>query len=140
MDRVLWLPQVASNWQGPISLAVYVTSLKEWIGMNILFDFYRKCNPLFRDFVSIHVAIPIKAQDMSFIPDNSLFEREVDDFLMSNKDISGCNSTEKFTEAVIERFKTHENENEVMLYYPQNHMRNIAKKVKTSKKTNLNFV
>jgi len=67
--------ETIGNWQGPISLAVFVTSFEEWRGLNLFVKFYRRCNPLFKKFVSIHVAIPTATALNDFMVESEEFRK-----------------------------------------------------------------
>jgi hypothetical protein len=128
MDRIHWIPEVVNNWQGPISLAVFIAAPDEWIGLNLLVNFYRKCNPLFRDYVSIHVVVPSAVDTFDSYGDANA-NNEAAAFLELYHHIDKCELIQNFTKATVERFKAGVEAKDVMAYYPQNHMRNIARKV-----------
>jgi hypothetical protein len=132
MDRIHWIREVVDYWQGPISLAVYVTSPREWIGLNILVEFYRKCNPFFRELVSIHVAIPVAANSLNF-SDGYDYRREAEDFLKINKKVARCSTVKEFTDVTVQRWNAGQESSDLKIYYPQNQMRNIAKTVSSKK-------
>jgi hypothetical protein len=129
MDRIYWITEVADNWQGPVSLAIYITSPEEWIGLNVLVHFYKKCFAAFRDFVSIHVVIPIDAK-FNF-SDDSNYSETAKEFIELNEDNASCDSIKQYTEVTLWHFmpQIKERDNKMMLFYPQNHMRNVAKNV-----------
>jgi N-acetyllactosaminide beta-1,3-N-acetylglucosaminyltransferase len=121
LDRLYWLPQLVESWRGPVSLAVFIASPQEWIGLNVIINHFRKCYPIFANFVSVHLAIPFQVEDWT------------DDFHGLKEDIQNfefypCREEpENIVQQVVKRFQVNEEAKKMMENYPQNHMRNLAR-------------
>lgn len=127
MDRLHWIYELIQNWNGPISLAVFVTSPKEWMGLNLVVHHFKKCSEPFRDFVSIHVAVPteignwtLKWEELQFSTDSEDIEHFVSNFTNTSCQIA----PKQVVASVNEIFTANET---LMISYPQNILRNIAK-------------
>lgn len=128
MDRIMSVPELVEAWRGPVSLAVYITNPNEWVGLNLLVNHYRKCHPLFRDYVSIHLAIPVQIEntwtaDLQQLED----EEEAEKFVTSFTNLP-CTTSDKVLQHMIKKIQANEDSKLLMENYPQNHMRNIAEK------------
>lgn len=59
MDRIWSIVEVAEKWQGPISLSVYIATSAEYQILKAFISYMKKCSYIFRDTVSVHMAVPI---------------------------------------------------------------------------------
>lgn len=119
IDRIPWIGEVSEKWLGPISLAVYVRNGDElWI-LSIFMSYMRRCSALFLQTVSVHVVVPAEFE----VPDyaNQSFYYDV----MSDE--HPCGQPHQYMSSLVVKFLQHE----PVGLYPQNHMRNIARKVST---------
>jgi hypothetical protein len=123
IDRIYWIPELVTNWNGPLSLAVFVTSFEEWIGLNLIVHHFTQCYQLFRNFVSIHVAIPTKVKNWSVLSKNN--NESMTQFIQNFVNNNSCNTKPKIVVTqILEIFPANK---ELLINYPQNHLRNIAK-------------
>jgi hypothetical protein len=104
---------------------MFIVSRNEWIGLNLLVNFYRKCNPSFRDYVSIHVVVPNAAvgsfQHAYYYGDSNSYSEAVGAFLERYRHlIDKCELIQDFTKATVERFMEGVEAEDAKAYYPQN--------------------
>jgi hypothetical protein len=131
------MPEVVGKWAGPISLAILVKDPAEWMSLNVLIASYRECFEDFRNFVSIHVVIPMDEDKGGRLvySKHSDYEAMVKGYMKEvglKKKNRVCSWNEEYIVKLIEYFVSKDaslGSDEEMLYYPQNQMRNIARKV-----------
>lgn len=126
MDRLAALAQSIDHWDGPISLAVYVRTRTE---LNVLFSFVsymQRCTSKFTQQVSIHLALPFNLQ-LSHIfhtngsNQNTSWLRRVPSWALEFP----CGQPMELVALLAVEWLTPD-----VSIYPQNHLRNIARKVK----------
>ncbi|CAL8072141.1 unnamed protein product [Orchesella dallaii] len=129
LDRIKYLPQLLSTWRGPVSLAVYITNEEEWLMLNVYTRFLERCYPSFRDQVSIHLAVPSSLDQFCF-KENVLDTWEKNRTVIENKE---CHEATDLMQLLTSTFPiTGSAKLALKEVYPQNHMRNLARKGCTS--------
>lgn len=117
LERLHSLVSVASHWTGPISLAVYIAGDDELYLLQLYLSYLQNCFASIRDAVTIHLAYPIKRAP-----------KLVRKFLKSDYSNFVCDQPE-LTLKKLMKFRTTETIKwRLKNAYPQNHMRNLARK------------
>lgn len=117
VERLYSLPSVADHWKGPISLAVFVAGDDELYLLQLYLSYLRNCFPNIRDSVNIHLAYP-KNRAPSI----------VHKYLKSDYEHFICDQPEHTLKKLM-KFRTTETVKwRVRNAYPQNHLRNLARK------------
>ncbi|XP_055313748.1 beta-1,4-glucuronyltransferase 1 isoform X2 [Sitodiplosis mosellana] len=117
LERLYSLVSVASHWTGPISLAVYVAGDDELYLLQLYLSYLQNCFASIRDAVTIHLAYPIKRAP-----------KTVRKFLKSDYSNFVCDQPE-LTLKKLMKFRTTETIKwRLKNAYPQNHLRNLARK------------
>ncbi|ODN01158.1 Beta-1,4-glucuronyltransferase 1 [Orchesella cincta] len=127
LDRIYWLPQVLEKWRGPLSLAVHITSEEEWLVLNLYTRFLERCFPAFRDQVSVHLALPASLGPFCFDEDKIVAWNitNFEEVEFQNQ----CHEPKEYMQFLMDAFPTtHKDKLALKEVYPQNHMRNIARK------------
>lgn len=159
LERIHWLPHIVHNWKGPLSLAVHVTSEEEWLILNLYTRFLERCYPSFRDQVSMHLAVPANIGPFCFDQDkiyewtnastvaaaasshwprhnrqNNVLSHGPHKFnieeVLHSPENQECDRTRDYMTYLLQAFPITQKEKlRFKEVYPQNHMRNIARKV-----------
>lgn len=117
IERLGPLVQVAHHWTGPISVAIFAAGNDELYLLQIYLTFLRKCYPDIRERVSFHLAYP-RDKAPTQIKQLSLIDRMPYD----------CAKPEA-TLAKLIQMRTHDTIKwRSKNIYPQNHLRNVARK------------
>lgn len=119
---------MSEKWLGPISLAVYVAHPEELTVLHLFIAYMRKCSALFNQTVSIHLAVPMHGftpppSPSSFTNDTT---SQPPSFDFSPYDDFPCGQPHQFIALVIKNVIPDGIDKASL--YPQNHMRNIARK------------
>ncbi|KAK4881241.1 hypothetical protein RN001_004560 [Aquatica leii] len=115
-ERLYSLVQVSKNWLGPISTAVFAAGEDE-LNLVLLYMLYlRKCFPNIRDRVTFHLTLP-----KSRLPKNI----ELDMQILKHED---CTSPENTLQRLLLRRSATTDKWKIKNPYPQNHLRNLARK------------
>ncbi|CAG7785536.1 unnamed protein product [Allacma fusca] len=123
IDRIASIGEVSEKWLGPISLAVYIRTSDEWIILNLFNIYMQRCSALFTQTVSIHVAVPVNYEPMNSPNDSSRFE-------FSPWYDHPCGQPSEFLSLLMKKLLPDGIDQGAL--YPQNHMRNIARKTCTT--------
>ncbi|XP_018326024.1 beta-1,4-glucuronyltransferase 1 [Agrilus planipennis] len=116
LEKLFSLQEVAAQWSGPISVAIYCAGNDELSLALLYITYLRKCNINVRRKISFHFALPkdrmptVVEYDFNFFSDTNCVHK--DDMLNI--------LLKKVTESTKKWRTTNP--------YPQNHMRNIARK------------
>jgi len=124
IDRIASIGEVSEKWLGPISLAVYVRNEEEFGILTVFVAYMKRCNVLFSQTVSIHLVVPINFEAPNFLNETSFWES------FSDND-HPCGQPHEFMITLMKKMVFLDADS----LYPQNHMRNIARKVRND--TNL---
>lgn len=117
IERLYSLVSVATHWTGPISLAVYVAGDDELYLLQLYLSYLKNCFTSIRDSVTIHLAYPIKRAP-----------KVVRKFLKSDYSNFVCEQPEATLKKLM-KFRTTETIKwRLKNAYPQNHLRNLARK------------
>ncbi|ODN01168.1 Beta-1,4-glucuronyltransferase 1 [Orchesella cincta] len=126
LDRIKHIPELLKTWRGPVSLAVYITNEEEWLMLNLYIRFLERCYPSFGNQVSIHLAVPSSLDQFCF-KEGVLEKWEANQATIENK--YQCHEVHDFMNLLISTFPITEKAKLALKeVYPQNHMRNIARK------------
>lgn len=117
IERLYSLPSVAEHWSGPISLAVFVAGDDELYLLQLYLSYLRNCFPNIQDAVNIHLAYP-KNRAPSIIRK----------YLKSDYENFACDRPEHTLKNLL-KFRSKETVKwRIRNAYPQNHLRNLARK------------
>lgn len=117
LERLYSLVSVTTHWTGPISLAVYVAGDDELYLLQLYLSYLQNCFASIRDAVTIHLAYPIKRAP-----------KMVRKFLKSDYSNFVCDQPEATLKKLM-KFRTTETIKwRLKNAYPQNHLRNLARK------------
>lgn len=117
LERIHSLVSVATHWTGPISLAVFVAGDDELYLLQLYLSYLQNCFASIRDSITIHLAYPIKRAP-----------KLVRKFLKSDYTNFACDQPE-ITLKKLMKFRTTETIRwRLKNPYPQNHLRNLARK------------
>lgn len=128
MDFIWSIVEVAEKWQGPISLAVYITTSAEYQILNAFISYMSMCSDIFRDTVSVHMAVPI---DLTVIENEN--DRIFLQLLVKDLAMDYCQKPMDVMDILIGSLLPDGRDSRIV--YPQNHMRNIARKVSSRPET-----
>lgn len=115
LEKIASIVEVVVNWNGPISVATFAASDDELNSLLLYILFLRDCNAKIRDQVSFHFAYP---------RDHRLKNINID--FDKLKELSCKNPTGVLQQLVRQYIKG--NKWRTKLPYPQNHLRNLARK------------
>lgn len=117
LEKLYSLVQVAHHWSGPISAAIFAAGNDELYLLQVYVSYLRKCYPAVRDAVSFHLAYP-KDRPPSLL--RSWLDVQASKF--------NCAQPEK-TLSELMKYRTAETTKwRIKNAYPQNHLRNVARK------------
>ncbi|XP_012285752.1 beta-1,4-glucuronyltransferase 1 isoform X2 [Orussus abietinus] len=117
VERLHSIVQVAHHWTGPISLALYAAGDDEFEVLQRYLAYLRKCYAPIRERIFVSLVLPKarlpRRQPRSFdIPDSEL----------------DCASPEYILKGLLKRIPSQHNVWRAQNVYPQNHLRNLARK------------
>ncbi|CAH1154748.1 unnamed protein product [Phaedon cochleariae] len=116
LDKLPSLAEVASHWSGPISLALFAASGPELDALLSYVAYLRKCDQGIRDRVSFHLGMARERLPRTFDLDEDKLE-EMD----CRKPLEVLRNLYEASTMTASRWRT-------KLAYPQNHLRNLARK------------
>ncbi|XP_056640061.1 beta-1,4-glucuronyltransferase 1 isoform X1 [Diorhabda sublineata] len=116
LDKLPSLIEVANNWNGPISLATFAASEEELNALLFYILYLKKCNEKINDKVSFHLALTKERRPKKYTIDEDRL-REVK-----------CDSPVEVLQHLTKNLKKGSNQWRAKLPYPQNHLRNLARK------------
>lgn len=117
LERLYSLVSVASHWTGPISVAVYVAGDDELYLLQLYLSYLKNCFASIRDAVTIHLAYPIKRAP-----------KIVRKYLKSDYSNFVCEQPEATLKKLMKFRTTDTIKWRLKNAYPQNHLRNLARK------------
>lgn len=118
LEKLYSLVQVAHHFSGPISAAVFAAGNDELYLLQLYVTYLRKCYPAIRDSVSFHLAIP-KDRAPTYLRDDGL-NGKFSQFNCAQPETT-LNELMKFRSVETTKWRTKNP-------YPQNHLRNVARK------------
>lgn len=117
LEKLFSLVQVAKNWSGPMSAAIFAAGNDELYLLQLYITFLRKCYPAIRDQVSFHLAYP-RARPLSQM-------RSWIDVHSSHFD---CSQPARTLTELLKYRSPETSKWRLKNAYPQNHLRNVARK------------
>uniref|UniRef100_A0A1A9V6I4 Beta-1,4-glucuronyltransferase 1 n=1 Tax=Glossina austeni TaxID=7395 RepID=A0A1A9V6I4_GLOAU len=117
VERVYSLAEASKQWQGPISVAVFVAGSDEFSILQYYVTYLRLCFDFIRSNVTFHLAFPYERQ-----PERE--SRETYKLLQ----MFDCQYPEKTLRSLLTLRSTETKRWRLRNVYPQNHMRNLARK------------
>ncbi|XP_042877308.1 beta-1,4-glucuronyltransferase 1-like [Penaeus japonicus] len=111
VDRIFWMARQAENFGGPVSVAIY-TPASDYAVATAMVSYMKRCFPAVEEYVSFHVMYPRK-----YPPKLS---GEYDTLPLDCSDPEGVNRR------LLVNLR--DQNQSVIKHYPQNHMRNLARR------------
>ncbi|KAJ8942831.1 hypothetical protein NQ318_022846 [Aromia moschata] len=115
IEKMASLIEVSSHWNGPISLATFAASEEELNNLLLYILYLRRCDKRIRDNVSFHLAVTKER----------LKRYEVDSAKLEQLD---CDNPVGTLQQLVRGLQKGANKWRAKLPYPQNHLRNLARK------------
>lgn len=115
IEKLHSLVQVAHHWTATISIAIYVAGDEEYQALQKYLIYLRTCYIAIRERVNFSIAIP-----RTKIPENYLKYEKIKDF--------NCSKPEATLASIIDKISVKHTAWRAKDPYPQNHMRNLARK------------
>lgn len=115
LEKLQSLVQVAHHWSGPISAAVFAAG-EEYPLLQLYVSFLRRCFPVVRDRVSFHLAYPKDLPPLQTLPN-----------FPSNLQLD-CHRPEAALTGLVRFRKPETVKWRTKFPYPQNHLRNLARR------------
>lgn len=117
LEKLYSLVQVAHHFSGPISAAIFAAGDDELYLLQLYITYLRKCYPAIRDSVSFHLAIPKDRAPTSL---RDVLNEKFSQFNCAQPETT-LNELMKFRTIETTKWRTKNP-------YPQNHLRNVARK------------
>ncbi|KAJ8918084.1 hypothetical protein NQ315_011541 [Exocentrus adspersus] len=114
LDKMDSLIEVSKHWNGPISLATFAASDEELNSVLLYITYLRKCDKKIKDKVAFHIMITKERMPKEYVIDFQKLQ-ELD-----------CNNPSGVLHQFRQQFPR--NKWRAKLPYPQNHLRNLARK------------
>ncbi|XP_017868622.1 PREDICTED: beta-1,4-glucuronyltransferase 1 [Drosophila arizonae] len=118
VERLYSLPQVAANWIGPMSVALFSAGNEEYIVLKYFVTYMRLCFPNVKANATFHILFP---QEYENLPGH------LTEPLNIQKKFN-CRNPEKTLKFLLKLRTAKTLEWRKRNVYPQNHMRNLARK------------
>ncbi len=116
------------KWTGPLSVAVHLTSAEEWLILNLYTCYLSRCHASFQNQVSLHLAVPSGVSALK-VEDDMLKQWNITNLEQVRILGEACPEAKGYLNYLLESFPTLDKEKlRYKEVYPQNHMRNIARK------------
>jgi hypothetical protein len=116
LDKLASLIEVSANWNGPISLATFAASDEELNSLLLYIFFLRECNAKIREQVSFHLAFPKDHRPKNINVDLDKLEQ------------MSCANPVGALQHLVKQYLKGVSKWRTKLPYPQNHLRNLARK------------
>ncbi|KAJ3664531.1 hypothetical protein Zmor_000089 [Zophobas morio] len=116
LEKMASLIEVSANWDGPISLATFAASDDELSALLLYILFLRECNAKIREQVSFHFAYPKDRRPKNV---NIDLDRLAE---------MSCANPISALQHLVKQYLTSTTKWRKKLPYPQNHLRNLARK------------
>lgn len=117
LDKLYSIIQVANHWDGPISLAAFGSGDEEFNNLLLYSTYLRECFPKVKEKVNFHFAFP---------QNNAPTNLHINSSLLSKLDCDNPYGLLLQLSRIKDRKKLMRWKNQVI--YPQNHLRNLARK------------
>lgn len=118
IERLFSLVQVAHHWSGPISASLFAAGNDELYLLQLYVSYLRRCYPVIRDGVSFHLTYP-KDRPPTMLH-TWLDVQQLANFNCAHPETT-LSELMKFRSAETTKWRTKN-------AYPQNHLRNVARK------------
>ncbi|CAH1236275.1 unnamed protein product [Diabrotica balteata] len=116
LDKLPSIIEVANNWNGPISLATFAASEDELNALLFYISYLKKCNEKINDKVTFHLALTKDRKPKRFNLDIEKLRE------------AKCDSPIEILQHLTRNLHKGANQWRAKLPYPQNHLRNLARK------------
>ncbi|RZC38770.1 Glyco transf 49 domain containing protein [Asbolus verrucosus] len=116
LDKIASLIEVSANWNGPISLATFAASDDELNSLLLYILFLRECNAKIREQVSFHFAFPQSQRPRNLNIDFDKLQQ------------MNCANPFGVLQQLVKQYLKGTTKWRTKLPYPQNHLRNLARK------------
>lgn len=117
VERLLSVAEVAKKWQGPISVAVFVAGSDEFTILQHYITYLRLCFDFVRTNVTFHLAFPQDRKPQHETADSYKLLKMFD-----------CRNPQKTLQSMLQLRTTETTRWRTRNLYPQNHLRNFARK------------
>ncbi|XP_023015288.1 beta-1,4-glucuronyltransferase 1 [Leptinotarsa decemlineata] len=117
LEKLLSITEVSNHWNGPISLAIFAASSEELNSLLLYITYLRRCDSKIKDRVSFHLALTEERRPKNFNIDLDKLEQ-----------FTCENPSEVLQHLMTELNRGGQNKWRSKLPYPQNHLRNLARK------------
>lgn len=121
LERLSSIVQVAYHWAGPISISVYAAGNEEFNLLLLYLHYLQQCFVQIREQVSFHLVIPKEGQPSSMYINYVQLEK-----------INDCTNPDKVLKMLLKSRTPQTIKWRVRNPYPQNLMRNVARKTSQS--------
>lgn len=118
VERLYSLPQVAENWRGPISVALFSAGNEEYTVLRYFVTYMRLCFQNIKANATFHILMPREYDNLP----------QVSSELYNIKTKFNCQHPERTLKALLKLRTAKTLEWRQRNMYPQNHMRNVARK------------
>ncbi|CAH0553078.1 unnamed protein product [Brassicogethes aeneus] len=116
IEKIASIIEVSNHWNGPISLAIFAASEDELNTLLLYVMYLRKCDARIRDKVSFHLAIPKDKRPKKVAID------------IEKLDEMDCGNPMGTLQSLIKKLQKQNGMWRMKMPYPQNLMRNLARK------------
>lgn len=116
LEKLYSIIEVSNNWNGPISLAVFAAYEEELNSLLMYILYLRKCDKKIRENVSFHIGLAMERRTKNIFVDMDYLE-DLD-----------CSNPGLVFQSLLKPLHKGLNFWRAKLPYPQNHMRNLARK------------
>ncbi|KAM7342731.1 beta-1,4-glucuronyltransferase 1 isoform 2-T2 [Cochliomyia hominivorax] len=117
VERLLSVAEVAKKWMGPISVAVFVSSSDEFAILKHYVTYLRLCFDFVRTNVTFHLAFPYERKPQHETSDSHKLLKMFD-----------CRNPQKTLHSMLQMRTSETIKWRSRNLYPQNHLRNFARK------------
>ncbi|KAL7737488.1 hypothetical protein ACLKA6_007622 [Drosophila palustris] len=118
VERLYSLPQVADNWRGPLSVALFAAGNEEYTVLRYFVTYMRLCFPNIMANATFHILVPREFDNLPRVLTES----------NNIKNKYNCQYPERTLKALLKLRSVKTLEWRQKNTYPQNHMRNVARK------------
>lgn len=116
LEKISSLIEVSSHWNGPISLATFAASGEELNAVLLYILYLRKCDTKIKDKVAFHLAVVKERAPKTFEVDSDKLKE------------LNCDNPVGVLQYLLKDLNKGANKWRTKLPYPQNHLRNLARK------------
>lgn len=117
IERLYSIVQVSKHWSGPISLAVFVSDNEEFFILQNYVTYLRLCFDFINDNISFHVLVPQSTSPLNTSQKHFAYTTSFD-----------CHSPKVTLSKMLKTRSVESLKWRLRNVYPQNHLRNLARK------------